>query len=172
MEDDDGGVCERYVLSVGSAVDPQDHITELRTRLRAIERRSGEHQESLLERPTKYDLDSVKDRLSVVTQQAVVAHMAAWNDNVQESIRMLERQVAAVRIGKGDSSEMSEDDIRRALTASQPSELLLKGVVSSEVRGIAMLVLAITNMTFHIVSRDGSFARGKAESARGIRDEV
>ena len=65
--------------------------------------------------------------------------MSAWHEKVESSVRMVERQVAALRLsgsvsGLPSTENMSDEEITRALNSQQPSELLIKGVISSEVR--------------------------------------
>lgn len=65
--------------------------------------------------------------------------MSSWHEKVESSVRLVERQVAALRLGGSVSGlpstdNMSDEEITRALNSQQPSELLIKGVISSEVR--------------------------------------
>ena len=65
----------------------------------------------------------------MTTQHTVTASMTAWHDKIESSIRMVERQVAALRLGGtvSGAANMSDEDIHRALNTQQPSELLIKG---------------------------------------------
>jgi hypothetical protein len=109
----------------------------------------------------------------MTTQQTVLASLSNWNEKIETTVRHLERQVAALRIGatvsvsSGDAASsggftginLTDDEVhlslrslspdtayltarcdgcqvKKALLTQQPSEILLKGVVSSEVRAM------------------------------------
>ena len=65
----------------------------------------------------------------------MAATIGVWHDKIESSVKSVERQVAALRIGAtvgGDGgTELSESQIKEALTTQQPSELLVKAMVDS-----------------------------------------
>jgi hypothetical protein len=63
--------------------------------------------------------------------------MTAWHDKFETSVRLVERQLAALKLGttlNNGTLQMNDEEIARALSTSQPSELFIKGVIASEVR--------------------------------------
>ncbi len=86
------------------------------------------------------DIDVLKEKLSLQTQQTVAATLGVWHDKIESSVKSVERQVAALRIGatigSEGSTELSEAQIKEALTTQQPSELLVKAMVDSAVRDV------------------------------------
>lgn len=62
--------------------------------------------------------------------QVVNSSMSSWHEKVESSVRLVERQVAALRLGGSVSGlpstdNMSDEEITRALNSQQPSELLI-----------------------------------------------
>ncbi len=86
------------------------------------------------------DIDTLKEKLSLQTQQTVAATLSVWHDKIESSVKSVERQVAALRIGAtigGDGhTELSEMQIKEAMTTQQPSELLVKAMVDSALRDV------------------------------------
>ena len=130
-------------------------LSELKAHLKQSQRQNNENKENIADRVSRADLDSFRDRVHISTQQAVAASLAAWHDKVELSVRQLERQVAALRLGgtlnvtstgndnnddgcgtnvKSLGLNLSDEEVKKALLTQQPSEMLLKGVVSSEMR--------------------------------------
>ena len=95
----------------------------------------------------------LRDRLTVSTQQTVAASLSVWHDKVESSVRQVERQVAALRIGRtigsgstgeGDGgASMSNAEVQEALSTQQPSELLVKSMVDSAVRATEQVCIFI-----------------------------
>jgi hypothetical protein len=47
----------------------------------------------MVDYPTRYELEQLKERLSVMTQHSVAASLSAWHDKMEQSVRNVERQV-------------------------------------------------------------------------------
>ena len=45
------------------------------------------------EHVTRYELEQLRDKMTVVTQQTVAASLSAWHDKMEQSVRNVERQV-------------------------------------------------------------------------------
>ena len=90
--------------------------------------------------PSLGDIDTLKEKLSLQTQQTVAATLSVWHDKIESSVKSVERQVAALRIGAtigGEgNTELSEMQIKEAMTTQQPSELLVKAMVDSALRDV------------------------------------
>ena len=104
---------------------------------------------------TKADIESMKDKMHVITQQSVATSMSVWHEKVEAQMRVVERQMAAIRMGSGvpvgtnlasvsaggsGVIDMSPEEISNALSTPYPSELLLKSLISSEVREVEVAI--------------------------------
>eukprot|EP00602_Paraphysomonas_sp_CaronLab_P003058 CAMPEP_0185033688 /NCGR_PEP_ID=MMETSP1103-20130426/22885_1 /TAXON_ID=36769 /ORGANISM="Paraphysomonas bandaiensis, Strain Caron Lab Isolate" /LENGTH=1465 /DNA_ID=CAMNT_0027570057 /DNA_START=361 /DNA_END=4758 /DNA_ORIENTATION=+ len=121
--------------------DIEGQLSDIAANNKMVKRVLAENKSTLSERVTKDDLENLRDRVNISTQQTVAASLAAWHDKVELSVRQLERQVAAIRLGTtiSDSAtggSLTDEEVKKALMTQQPSEILLKGVVSSEVRSM------------------------------------
>jgi hypothetical protein len=47
----------------------------------------------------RYELEQLKDKMTVVTQQSVAASLSAWHDKMEQSVRNVERQVSFAKYG-------------------------------------------------------------------------
>ena len=47
----------------------------------------------MAEHVTRYELEQLRDKMTVVTQQSVAASLSAWHDKMEQSVRNVERQV-------------------------------------------------------------------------------
>jgi hypothetical protein len=47
----------------------------------------------------RYELEQLKDKMTVVTQQSVAASLSAWHDKMEQSVRNVERQVTIAKYG-------------------------------------------------------------------------
>ena len=41
----------------------------------------------------RFELEQLRDKMTVVTQQSVAASLSAWHDKMEQSVRNVERQV-------------------------------------------------------------------------------
>lgn len=48
----------------------------------------------MAEHVTRYELEQLRDKMTVVTQQSVAASLSAWHDKMEQSVRNVERQVS------------------------------------------------------------------------------
>jgi hypothetical protein len=46
----------------------------------------------------RYELEQLKDKMTVVTQQSVAASLSAWHDKMEQSVRNVERQVTTANV--------------------------------------------------------------------------
>ena len=121
--------------------DIDNQIMGLSKQLKACERRDNDQLEILSERATKNDLETLRDRMNMFTQQAISASMAAWHDRMESSVQNVEKQVAAlwvvndaVRNSSTNLVSSDESGISKANNILMPSELLVKGAVASAIR--------------------------------------
>lgn len=127
----------------------ETQLADIQRQLRAHERSARDASGMFGERVTRADMDALRDRLNVQTQQAVNASVAAWHDKIEAHVRIVERQIAALRLGSSylaaksagaagaDASSttatatmggpLSDDDLTRILSSQPPSEIMLKG---------------------------------------------
>lgn len=90
--------------------------------LKSFDRTRVEQRDLISEYVTKYDLDMLKDRMSVITQQTVAASLSAWHDKMESSVREVERQVALLRIGRTSSNSSNSSSSRnQRVTAATAS---------------------------------------------------
>lgn len=119
----------------------ENQLSALQKQFKALQRVLSEQKETMSDHVTRYDLEHLKDRVSVMVQQSVAASLSSWHDKFEMSIRNVERQVALVRVGMTDKNDggassgllQSPEEIAAALQTTLPSEMLLKNTVSSEV---------------------------------------
>ena len=121
--------------------DIDNQILGLTKQIKVCERRDNDQLEGLSERATKSDLEALRDRMNMFTQQAISASMAAWHDRMESSVQNVERQVAAlwvandaVRNSGANIISSDENANNKANSILMPSELLVKGAVASAVR--------------------------------------
>lgn len=88
--------------------------------MKSLDRTRVEQRDLISDYVTRYDLDTLKDRMSVITQQTVAASLSAWHDKMESSLREVERQVALLRIGRTNSSSSSRN--QRVTTASTSND--------------------------------------------------
>jgi len=116
--------------------DIDNQILGLTKQIKICERRDNDQLEGLSERATKSDLEALRDRMNMFTQQAISASMAAWHDRMESSVQNVERQVAALWVAndavRNSGTNLSSDE--NANSILMPSELLVKGAVASAVR--------------------------------------
>ena len=117
----------------------ESQLSVMSKSIRAGVREANEQAEAMSRAATKSDLDSLKERLHILTQQAVAASVAAHSEKIEDSMKVLERQVAAVRAGRSvgtepNAADMSPDEIADAFSAPQPSELMVRSMVGAEMR--------------------------------------
>jgi len=86
--------------------------------MKSLDRTRVEQRDMISEYVTKYDLDTLKDRMSVITQQTVAASLSAWHDKIESSVREVERQVALLRIGKTNSNNKTTINNNRFSTTT------------------------------------------------------
>jgi hypothetical protein len=119
-------------------------LSDVQRQLRAHDRSVREASDLVGERATKADIDALRDRLQIQTQQAVNASVAAWHDKIEAHVRAVERQIAALRLGSsylaakasGEGQDatakpLSDEDLTRILSSQPPSDIMLKGKHSS-----------------------------------------
>ena len=118
--------------------DMEGQLTTINRQIKDVTKGVKEIRES--HGPSLEDIDALKEKLSLQTQQTVAATIGVWHDKIESSVKSVERQVAALRIGAtvgGDGgTELSESQIKEALTTQQPSELLVKAMVDSALRDV------------------------------------
>ena len=160
--------------------DMEGQITALNRQIKDMNKHVADHRETISDSPSKGDMIQLKDRLTVMTQQTVAASLSVWHDKIEASVRQVERQVAAVRIGRtvgaggkdgavgsDMGAGMSDREVQEALSTKQPSELLLKSMIDS-----AMLD-AERKMESTIEARIRSEMKGEHfDSMKALRDEM
>lgn len=74
-------------------------------------------------------------QVSIQTQQTISAQLSAWYEKVEYNLRNLEKQVALVRINASPKEGMlvTPEEVHAALNTSMPSEMLVKGAVSTQI---------------------------------------
>ncbi|KAJ1440239.1 hypothetical protein B484DRAFT_415595, partial [Ochromonadaceae sp. CCMP2298] len=81
----------------------------------------------------------LKDELRLEAQQAVAVSLSTWHSRVEAEMLGVQRQVALIKMGTagaegaGGTGGLSADEVRAVLA---PSDLLLRGAVAEEVRGM------------------------------------
>jgi len=90
--------------------------------MKSLDRTRVEQRDLISDYVTRYDLDTLKDRMSVITQQTVAASLSAWHDKMESSLREVERQVALLRIGRTNSNSSSSSRNQRVTTASTSND--------------------------------------------------
>jgi hypothetical protein len=108
-------------------------------------------QESYL---TRQDFENFRDKVYLLAQQSVSTALSAWNDSNEQKIKELERQIAVIKLAqtKAVQQEMGEisrqtvagdgelglnpDLLAKVLGTPIPSEMVIKGAVSTEVRNL------------------------------------
>ena len=60
---------------------------------KSLDRTRNEQRELMAEHVTRYELEQLRDKMTVVTQQSVAASLSAWHDKMEQSVRNVERQV-------------------------------------------------------------------------------
>jgi len=155
--------------------DMEAQLVALNRQIKELSRQSKENQSSLSDAPSKFDLDALKTQTTILTQQSVAASLAAWHDKIEGSVRSVERQVAALRLGttvKGGAGgvagvELSDEQVAAALVTPMPSELMVKAMVDSAVKSLES---SIENT---VETRVGQALRAtQADSNKELRQEV
>jgi len=132
--------------------DMENQMNSMNRQIKECKNLIHNQQTSMTDVPSKTEMDQLKDRLNVMTQQTVAASLSVWHDKIDSSVRQVERQVAALRIGRtlGSSSSnatgkgtdtdtganMSDYEVQEALKTEQPSELLVKGMIDTALRSM------------------------------------
>lgn len=96
-------------------------IEMISKQMKSLDRTRVEQRDLISEYVTRYDLDTLKDRMSVITQQTVAASLSAWHDKMESSVREVERQVALLRIGRTNSSSSSSGSRNQRITTATTS---------------------------------------------------
>lgn len=91
--------------------------------MKSLDRTRVEQRDLISDYVTRYDLDTLKDRMSVITQQTVAASLSAWHDKMESSLREVERQVALLRIGRTNSSSSRNQRVTTASTSNDSTSV-------------------------------------------------
>ena len=116
--------------------DMEGQLTSVNRQLKEVSRSVKEARER--DGPTASEFDSMRENIQLQTQQTVAANLGVWHDKIEASVKAVERQVAAVRIGAtaSGSVEMNDAQVQEALSTQQPSEMLVKAMVDSSLREV------------------------------------
>jgi hypothetical protein len=118
--------------------DMEGQLASVNRQLKEVSRGVKEARER--DGPSAGEFDTMREQLQLQTQQTVAANLGVWHDKMESSVRAVERQVAALRIGAtvsgSGSVELSEGQVREAMSTQQPSELLVKAMVDSALRDV------------------------------------
>jgi hypothetical protein len=102
---------------------------------------------------TKYDFDSYRDKVYLLSQQAIQTTLSAWNDTNEQKMKNLEREIALMKLAQtqavqnemhslssmttgggegkigelGGSGGMTADIVAKVLGTPIPSEMVIKG---------------------------------------------
>lgn len=134
--------------------------TQLRRELSDFKLEKQDVQQRWQQAATKHDVDQVKDKVHLLTQQSISVAISAWTENADNKLKNLEKELALLKIGQssavqreiraktGDLLRDADDDsdadvargasqvtaemIAKALDTPTPSETLVKGMVASE----------------------------------------
>ncbi|GMH81120.1 hypothetical protein TL16_g08831 [Triparma laevis f. inornata] len=98
----------------------------------------GKQQESISARASMAEMKVALDGAHLTATSSVAAAMAPIQTHLERELEAVRRHVAALRIGRAqqDIAGMEPEEVEKALTAEQPSELLVKSVVSSAMSGV------------------------------------
>ena len=120
----------------------ESQLSGISKSLRAHSRSAEEQAEATADRASKTDLKELTERMHMLTQQAVAASCTAHSEKMEQALKVLERQMAAVRAGRTvgnggkepNAADMTEAEVADAFAAPQPSELMVRSMVQAEVR--------------------------------------
>jgi predicted nucleic acid-binding Zn-ribbon protein len=107
---------------------------------KALEKRIVLQNDNIDNRASKADIKIAVDGVQILASSAVSAAMGPMQVYLERELEGVRRTLAAVRMGMGAGAagaagaggeELSKEDVDRALSATQPSELLVKAVVGS-----------------------------------------
>jgi hypothetical protein len=164
-------------------------IDDITKEMKVYERISKEFQGDISDRVSKADIESLKDRLGIMAQQSVAVSMSVWHDKIESQLRLVERQLAAVRMGSSLPSgftlanqsnvnelfkdrsnatlDMTNDEISQALSSPFPSELFVKSLIAAEVRELE------NSIEQKVIMHADSSIRGEvAESSKSVKAEL
>lgn len=135
----------------------RDDIDRLTTQLRKemvdFKHDKQDHQQRWQQVATKQDVEQVKDKVHLLTQQSISVAISAWTETADHKIRQLERELALLKMGQssavqkeimektgglipdesGSEHTVTAEMIAKALDAPTPSETLVKGMVAAEI---------------------------------------
>lgn len=103
--------------------------------VRELQRATDATDDALARKATQGELKQTLDAAHLASASAVAAAMAPLQAHTQREIEALRRHVAALRVQGSPASmgTMSEEEVEGALSAQQPSEVLVQGVVAGAV---------------------------------------
>jgi len=101
--------------------DIDNKIDIISKQMKSLDRTRLEQRDLITEYVTKYDLDVLKDRMSVITQQTVAASLSAWHDKIESNVREVERQVALLRIGRTSATSNNRSNHRTVSASAKTS---------------------------------------------------
>lgn len=58
-----------------------------------MDRTRHEQQGIMAEHVSRFDLEQMQSKMTILTQQSVAASLSAWHDKMEQSVRNVERQV-------------------------------------------------------------------------------
>jgi len=152
--------------------DMENQLSSITRQIKDTNKLVADHRESFEDTPSRSDMSQLKDRMTIMTQQTVAASLSVWHDKIEGSLRQVERQVAAVRLGRtvgagADAGGMSDREVQEALVTPQPSELLVKSMIDS-----AMMETE-RRMEASIEARVRQDIKGEQyDSMKAIREEI
>lgn len=153
--------------------DMEAQLVALNRQIKELSRQTKENQSTISDVPSRFDMDSLKNQMTILTQQSVAASLAAWHDKIEGSLRNVERQVAAVRLGvttssgRGDGVELTDSQVQAALSTSMPTELMVQALVESAIRNLE------NSLEATLETRMGQAIKaGQADTAAQLRVEV
>jgi len=74
-------------------------MSEMTSRQRQIERTARDASQVYADFVSKSDMDVFKDRVQILVAESVSASVSIWQDRADCQMRLLEKELAAVRIG-------------------------------------------------------------------------
>ncbi len=128
-------------------------MDDIKSRQILLEKSHKATTESTNEHVSKFELEAMKDRVTLICNQAVSHGIAMWHEKVESQLRTVERQMASLRSGGAisvDSTLSTEPEIREALTSQQPSELMINSLISKQLNDLQKNVE--DSITSHVIA--------------------
>lgn len=129
--------------------------SQLRKEMADFKYNKHDFQQNMQQVASKQDIDQIKDKVHLLTQQSISVAISAWTETAENKLRQLERELALLKMGQSsavqreiaektgvlmaagaDSSSgatVTAEIIAKALDTPTPSETFVKGMVAAEI---------------------------------------